>query len=80
MNETPRPTDTVGSKLRQMEKDLESIVVRLNRTRQYKDAMHVLAALIQVAQVLELNVNLPDEVLGGDGEYQFDDWPWDWQP
>lgn len=60
--------ETFGSKLKQMRKDLGSIVDRMNRDRSIDVATKAQVALVALA-------DLEDEVSG-----QFDDTAWTWQP
>lgn len=62
--------ETFGSKLKQMRKDLASIVDRMNRERSYEVAQKAQEALLAVD---ELDRKF-DRLWAGD------EVPWDWQP
>lgn len=64
-NEPPKQP-TFGSKLREMQRDLASIVDRMNRDRSFDAAKAAQDALVAVSRL--------------EGELFNEDLPWDWQP
>lgn len=62
---------TFGAKLKQMRKDLASIVDRMNRDRSYDAAQAAQTALTSVAAT-------EDQLEQSFGD--LDDFKWDWQP